>query len=370
MVDASGAGVETICPGCERRVIVPQLGSLMDRAYAAPQGEQRIAGKSGVTALAGLPESSRRTPLAEASLSKSDLDRDLTAGRTEAARAQPQLAALTAERDKLQADAAQAAAKQRQAEDDLELAGERARALQAELTARDGELGTARDRIAALQREHTDAKDEISRLHDESDLHRHNYDDARAKLTTAEKLVARAEATGTELLATKEKLTAAEEHGRTLERNCAGLHTEMETLRREFARTESGRELLDLRGRLASAENDRARMEAELAKAQSEILRHAESEKETQAQLLALRTARDEALRLAETGSESGLKQVNEILRGVLDRQQAELDERYAELRRLKRAQLGTRILYAVFAILLLALIAYAIHIVPRTFFK
>lgn len=343
---------------------MPEVGSMMDREYiaraAGPGGERRSGGdRLG----SGIREGKMPPPMLDSA-------RDFTAERNqlraeagqsavEVKQARTEIAQLAQRLAALEAKAAEHATKRKQTEEDLELSREKAKALGTDIAAREKELASVRDRVAALDRELTDAKAEISRLQDESDLHLHNYDDARTKLATAEPAVARAEALSKELSGTQEKLAATEERANTLAK-------ESETMRREFSQTESGRVLLDLRARVENLDADRKRLETELAEAKHEIARQTEAGKELQTQFEAMRTARDEAVRALETGSATGLQQVNEVLRGVLDRQKVELDERYTELRRLKKAELATRILYVLFAMLLLALIAYGIHVIPR----
>lgn len=364
VVDASGAGVETQCAGCLKSLVVPEVGSMMDREYVAraagPGGERRSGGdRLG----AGIREGKMPTPMVDSarefSAERNQLRAEAGQSAVELKQARTEIAQLAQRLAALEAEAAEHAARRRQTEEDLELTREKAKALGTDVAAREKELASVRERVAALDRELIDAKAEISRLQDESDLHLHNYDDARAKLAAAEPAVARAEALSKELSGTQEKLAAAAERAHTLVK-------ESETMRREFSQTESGRVLLDLRARAEGLDSDRKRLETELAEAKSETAKLTGAGKELQTQFEAMRTARDEAVRQLQVGSATGLQQVNEVLRGVLDRQKVELDERYTELRRLKKAELATRMLYLLFAILLVALIAYGIHILPQ----
>ena len=337
---------------------------MMDREYVARAAGPTLERRGGGERLhRGIPEEKIPSPSAESTreitAERNQLRAEAAQSSVELKQAKTEIAQLAPRLAALEAAAAEQTAKRRQTEEDLELTREKAKALSAEVAAQERDLASMRARVAVLAREQTDAKAEISRLQDESDLHLHNYDATRAKLATAEPAVARAEALREELGGTQEKLIVAEERANTLAKEC-------ETMHREFSQTESGRVLLDLRTRVENLEAERKRLETELTEAKSELAKQTEAGKEWQTQFEAMRTARDEAVRQLEVGSTTGLQQVNDVLRGVLDRQKVELDERYAELRRLKKAELATRMLYVVFAILIIALIAYGIHVLPR----
>ena len=67
----------------------------------------------------------------------------------------------------------------------------------------------------------------------------------------------------------------------------------------------------------------------------------------------------------AEAASESALKHDNEVLRGIIERQNSVGEERYAELRKLRRARLALRILYALGFLAVVGLAALAIDYLP-----
>lgn len=344
MVDRSGAGVETTCSGCNKSLVVPQVASMLDREYVA-----RSAGS--------MAKSPQRIPAARVESAHSAL---------ELKQAQSEIAELTQRLSTSEAHAAELAARQQQTAEALELAQQKSGALTAQLAAREKEIESTRAKIIALEREQVTAKAEISRLQDVGDLHLHNCKDALARLALAEKSVSRAEAVAKDVLATAEKLAAAEERGQHLGQNVATLTTEIETMRREFAQTESGRTLLDLRARMEERETQCNDLGLELSELKDDFVKKTEAEKEARAQFESMRTERDSLTRQLDSESASGLKQANEILRGVLDRQKSELAERYAELRRLKKAEFASRILYAILAILIVAFVAAALHVVPR----
>jgi cell division septal protein FtsQ len=56
----------------------------------------------------------------------------------------------------------------------------------------------------------------------------------------------------------------------------------------------------------------------------------------------------------------------NEVLRGIVARQNTELAQRSGEIYRFKRARLGLKIVYGVFAVGVLGVVAFAIKILPQ----
>jgi hypothetical protein len=70
-----------------------------------------------------------------------------------------------------------------------------------------------------------------------------------------------------------------------------------------------------------------------------------------------------EAEKRAESLSTSEVSRDNEILRGILARQKEELEQRYRDLVRLRRARYGLRLTYWLFAVGALAVTAFAIKV-------
>ncbi|HET6409378.1 MAG TPA: hypothetical protein VFG14_15935, partial [Chthoniobacteraceae bacterium] len=55
-----------------------------------------------------------------------------------------------------------------------------------------------------------------------------------------------------------------------------------------------------------------------------------------------------------------------EVLRGIIARQNAELEQKHVQLVRLKRARLGVQFAYLLFAIALAAIVIWAVKTVPK----
>jgi hypothetical protein len=78
-----------------------------------------------------------------------------------------------------------------------------------------------------------------------------------------------------------------------------------------------------------------------------------------------LRQRLGDAEKRADAVSDERLRQDNLALRGIITRQNGELERRHVELHRLKRARLILRILYALIVLGIVALGYAAIQIIP-----
>lgn len=278
------------------------------------------------------------------------LEREIAAGRREIARLQDLLQAAGVQREAMQHGLAEATKKLQQAADDLEIAREKIRALEAEATA------VQAGRTAAEQ-ELAERRADIVRLQEANSLQSRELDQARARIAEGEVVAQRANALESEVHDVEAKLIAAIAEARQAEQQCATLRDELAVSRRELLQTESGRVLGELRERFEKTEAERKALALQLADAQGDLRRHADGEREWRERFETMRQERDAALSQAEASSQAALQHGNDVLRGILDRQRMELDERYAELRRLRGAQLGVRLLYALAVVLFLGAI-------------
>ena len=344
VVDASAAGLETACPGCATPLIIPDGGKLVDRESVAV-----AAGRRSGTGRATFPDlDSRMEPL----------ESELRRSRGEVTRLQEQVRLAEEERHELQAAAGEAHATRQQMADDLELARERVRALETDAAA--GQTRRAADEQALAA-----ARAGLLRLQEADAQHRRSLDETRARLAESEAVALRAPKLEQALALAQDKLAAAIEDAIGIQRRCDELRAQAAQAQRELLETESGRELAALRSRLAELEAGSQRASRLLTDAQADGQRLTKSEAEWRAQFELMRQQRDAAVKQAEKGSQSALQDGNDILRGILDRQKVELDERYAELRRLRRAQLGLRILYALGGLLALAAVVLGVRALP-----
>ncbi len=213
-------------------------------------------------------------------------------------------------------------------------------------------LGEARGTVAGLKEERVGLQ---ARL-----------DDAGHRLTAAAELAKTLEATEAQLCTEREKVLAAEESNRALEGRYDDLSRESAVLRKDLGETHSGREMLDIRARLDEANAERERLIHRVEAVENDLRLANTSEETMRAErdeaLLARDAARDEAAALRDSQT---LKD-NEVLRGIVSRLNAELAQRTGEVTRLKRAQYGLKIVYGIFGVGMLAVIAFALKVLPQ----
>ncbi len=302
VVEASGAGVEMSCPVCQHRLSVPDDDDFLDREYGSRGAFTR--------------REETHAELVEALKEATEEKEKLAASATHA---QAELKKSQSERQQWRSDLA--AHKQKVA-----AAEARSEEIETQLILRDSELAGARAEIAQTEQELCAAKSEIDRLREDGAVQRRSAAEAQERLA-----------------AHCDRLRSSEEARQTLSERCEDLRTEARSLRQDLRDSESGRELLALRGKVAALP-DLERLQAELTDT---------------------RRARDEAQKRAEAAADSALKQDNEVLRGIIKRQNDEITQRHTQLKRLKRARFAARILYALLAIALLATIAFAVRALP-----
>ena len=78
-----------------------------------------------------------------------------------------------------------------------------------------------------------------------------------------------------------------------------------------------------------------------------------------------MRRRMEEATRRADAGSDEKLQHDNSVLRGIVARQNTELEIRHRDIVRLRRKRFGLQIVYALFALGLLALGYWAMQVLP-----
>jgi chromosome segregation ATPase len=417
LVDSSGAGISLNCPTCDHPVIVPTPGSLHDRHYgesaATAPGRAGYAGESETVSATEAQE--LREELVEALRRADDFERTLNAARKETAKLQQQLKKTTDENERLTANitAALAEAKSLQTERQ-QWKADLAQVRQSAATA-ESQLGDARQKIsqieaalAALEENRAQWEQAFSQTAEgaqasESQLSAlaAELEDARAQNAASEQALAEArgetEALGGQraelrvqleaaqaearaaadtravLAAVEEKLRAAnraietvEEDRRSIAIRCTALRLEAETLRHDLTTISAGRELLDLRARFQTTEAEHQRAAAALSRIENEAKTLAATEQKLRAELAEARERGAEAERRAEASSDTALKQDNEVLRGIIARQNTVLEERFVELRRLKRARLFLRILYTFIGLGLVGVAALAVQFLPE----
>ena len=113
----------------------------------------------------------------------------------------------------------------------------------------------------------------------------------------------------------------------------------------------AGREVLSLREQLAAAEGEAQRRERLAQAAEAEARKWREAEERSQEGLKLLRARCEKAERHFEEGAEAALARDCAVLRGIVERQKAELAQQHSEVVRSRRAQVALRLAYAIVAI-------------------
>ncbi len=413
LVDSSGAGISLNCPTCDNPVIVPTPGSLHDRHYG--QGPGVEPGRAGFAEENAALTTELREELVEALRRAEDFERELTAGRKETARLQQRLQKATEENERLatHATTAQAEAEafrtecaqwkgdfvlarqgaeltetqlgearakislieaslaaleenRAQWEQAFSQTAEGAQASESQLSTLAAELDDARAQNAAHEQALAAARGETEVLCEQRSELREQLEAAQAEIRTAAETRAVLAAVEEKLRAANRAMETVEEDRRSIAVRCVELRQEAETLRHDLTTIADGRELLDLRARFRTVEAEHQRATGTLSRMEAEAKSLAGSEEKLRTELTEARERGAEAERRAEAASETALKQDNEVLRGIIARQNTVLEERFVELRRLKRARLYLRILYTFIGLGLVGVAALAIEFLPE----
>jgi chromosome segregation ATPase len=251
------------------------------------------------------------------------------------------------------------------ARQEVEVLHERLLATETQLGFREQERDHAQGELAHREQALTAAKAEIETLHEESELLRKEIDVVRAERVHAESQVG---TMNNEFAALTAKLSTVEEASAASAGTVVALRAETDVLRRDLGGTQSGRELMDLRSRLSQTKDEYKRAKARLKDLEHDAKKLAATEEKLRSELKEARKLRAEAERRAEKVGEQRLQKDNEVLRGIVARQNEELERGHTELARLRKARLALRILYAVFGIGLAAIVALVVRIIPTLF--
>lgn len=222
---------------------------------------------------------------------------------------------------------------------------EQASAAGTQMAARESELNAA----------HAEARGEIDAL---TAAHTAECTALRSQIESAQtEAHAAAIVADEKLAATQRALETAESARDSIAGRAAALRTEADTLRADLSEIHTGRELISLRDRFQALDTEHQRAIAALARSTAEVQMLTLSSEKIRAELIETRNRAADAEHRADAASETALKRDNDVLRGIIERQNSVGEERYAELRKLRRARLTLRILYA---LVILALIGFA----------
>lgn len=359
VVEKSAAGLKADCPVCKTPVTVPPADSIAEPA------------KGEVPALQPKPETS--TPVDHAHPapgSTSGLDSELVEARAEIARQHSLFKKAVDECERLNANAThiQAELKSFQA-DRQQLKADLAQARHAATTA-ETRVSELVDAFSALQQEHGayryQAEIDLNALHE-------RVSGAEAHLAARETELQENKAVHTDALRSLARTRAEFTKVNT---EAVALRSEVEALRGDFEATtqelaSTSQQLHEVRAHLEALteEHQQATVERDDWRKQAEGYRNDLSALDTGRDLLDLRAQHADLqkkhhaleIQLAEQVEKS--KKENDVLRGIVERQNATLDSHHHELRRLRRARFGMRLVYGLFSVGMLALGYLAFYI-------
>lgn len=398
LVDSGAAGMAVSCPSCDAPLVVPREsapgdgGARMDRTDRAGTGLEDwldIADDADAGEL--------RQGLADASTENSRLHALLGDARAEierinasATHAQAEIKSFHNERLSLKSELSQLRQKLAAADARIEAETD---TLRQEIAARVSEAGQSAGQLAAAQAgiEALHAREREWEV-ETGELHRQLEDvqsgrtaalreiealrrkvsgiegdlaEACMKLAEDSEVHSRLAQTEGELKEAKGRLESAEARAAGLEANVSELAGQVEGLRKSLGKGEAGRKLLGLQDAQTELLKEREILAGQIRQLTADLqtgekkLAHAVSGTKS------LRRQLDEARREADANTEVRLKVDNEVLRGIVARQNSELEARHVELVRLKRARFFLRLVYALFGLGLVALGIVAVKFIP-----
>ncbi|MEP6714820.1 MAG: hypothetical protein ABJC09_04560 [Terriglobia bacterium] len=355
VVERSAAGLSADCPMCSTPVTVPQVHAPADKGKAeAPVGEQSPPARTPPDGWESTQQVEAELAEARAEISRQhalfkkavDECERLNANTTHV---QAEIKSFQADRQQLKADLAQA------------------RQMAAAAEARASELG---DAFSAVQ-----AENGALRYQAEVDVNavQERLAAVEAQLAAREQELIAGKTEHTDALRSLAKTRA--EHSK-LNTEAAGLRSEVEILRHDFESTTqelaaTSQQLFETQGRweALTEEHGQASAERDEWRRQAEQFRHDLTALDTGRDLLELRVQHEHLERkhqaleitLAERTEEA--KKDNDVLRGIVTRQNTTLGVYHSELRRLRRGRYALRLVYGLFALGLLVLGFVALNV-------
>jgi len=401
VVDSSAAGLATDCPQCSASITIPRRASLHDAAPMPPTRRKNGNGHgNGHSSKAKPAEPEAVAPRQELAETDVQISRSDDGHAAEIEKLKKDKRKLRDDLVHMKKEVAELHDAERRA---LALAGEINR-IEAELTHEQEQTARLRAEVDAYVAERTDllprletAEAEVVQLREslrvsEAELQqtRTNLSDTQADRTkalrdiqdlearladlSAEMASLRTSAAQTEaklkeiaeeLKETKKKLYDTDEAAKSLAICVAELEKERDALKKSLSQDTTGKDLVTAREQLGETTKERDRLTLQVERLNGEIEVGGQRQRKLDEDLKSALRELDEARRRAEAASELRLRQDNEVLRGIIARQNTELEQRHAMIVKLKRAQFGTRLAYAGFGIALLAIALWAMKTVP-----
>lgn len=418
VVDASAAGMNSSCTVCDTKFVVPGPASRRSSSVPSQDHSHRTTSKQKrpVNGAAFTPERKRipaadpdlsalREELVGVSMRSRELERALSTATEEIAGLKQQLKAAIEERERLntsvthtQVELKSFQTERQQSRTDVANLRQRVVIAESQLAAREQDLAAFRESAEALQAQIANAEAalaaerqqrenaealwrEVNRALEASEAQ------LQASDATLDQYAANEESLNQELAGLRSRLAAAAEwqtrlvhaeaqsqtareslegalaENRTLAARCEELRGEAVNLQRDLTATDSGRELVQNRAKLEAVETEQKQIAAKLAAAEAELKTLQNAEATLQADLAAAQRGREKAQTELEAAKEARVVKDNEVLRGIINRQNAELAQHHRDLFRLRKARFALKIVYAIFGIGLLGVAAFALKI-------
>lgn len=402
VVDKSAAGLSGTCPICEGPVTVPRLNSISEHPS---DGEiETHDHRRGPFADPGLEAT--REELFATSVELGQLQRELDGAKSEierqrslfkkaveeceritasATHAQAEIKSFQADRQQLKGDLSQVKQRALTAETQVaELAvslgaaqeastalqqrmDEDAALSQARLAATETQLDVRERELVALREESSTILQSLAGAQAELAASGFEVKGLRGQLGVSDALLQESARTQERLLHAKEELQAgfdkAAIKAQRVRQERDELNERVEVLQRDLVETDGGRELLDLRNRLDDLMADRAQIADTLAEKRTEVKVLTVTEQTLRAELEEMGRLREEAERRATENSELQLNKDNEVLRGIVARQNTTMGVYFSEVRRLRRERFGLRLVYWLFGLAFLVLVGWVLII-------
>jgi chromosome segregation ATPase len=344
VVEKSAAGLKADCPKCGHPITVPHVS-----APETIKGEaQTVHGQF------------RHESVSDDAPQVVD---QLEAARTEIARQNALFKKAVDECERLKANATHVQAENKSFQADRQqLKADLAQARMAAATAEAQAVQVA-DSLTAIQRELTvlrsEAEAEITELH-------RRLSTAKTQLAASEKEMREGKSEHTEALRSLAKTRAEFSKVNT---EAARLRSEIEVLQKEFQAVTQGlavsqEQLQEVRARfkVVDEEHQQASTERDDWRQQAEGLQHDLAALDAGRDLLEVRARHKELqqqhqrLEIALAERDEAAKKNDEVLRGIVNRQNTTLGVYHSELRHLRRARFTLRLVYGLFTLGLLAL--------------
>lgn len=335
-VDGRGAGQTTSCPSCQQSLTIPKddvVGRIAAITNLVGDGWNEVVepstGRGSETS--GAEISTIREQLIDAVRTRARLERDLAAVRVEMESLQVQLRRSWDERDQLISKVEQLQSSR------VELENEHAELL--------SECGALRESIIEKDAEITTHAESIRELQE------------KQQATEVDRV-----ALADELIPLRAEVAQLRDRASLVQ----SLERENAALGKDIASSREAKEFHALRLRAETAEGASKEQQVELEKLRAEMARLSKSDEALRVELAAINERFAAEERKVQALADGKVQRDNEVLRAVLGRQKSELENCYRELKRFRRAQLGIRLVYALFALGLLGVAAFAVQVLPE----